>query len=358
RLSRIVTRASGYIEKLYVNKTFVSVKEDEPLVELYSPELYTATQELLVAGGAGGSALVDGTREKLRLLGVGETELDEIVKAGKPRSKLVIRSPQRGHVIHRAVVQGGHVNAGDTLFEVADLSQVWIEADVFERDIPFVREGAEIHATVEAFPERVFSGQVSLVHPHLRSETRTNQVRFVVDNRGHELRPGMFASVKIRTPLVEGLAVPEGAVIDTGSRKIVYVERAPGVFEGTLVELGPRTAGYYPVAKGLVAGERVAAAGAFLVDAETRLNPGAAGTFTGSMRAPAQPTLSADDRAEIAKQKKCPIGGDPLGGMGDPVKILLEGRLVFLCCAGCEGDARKDPKKTLETVRKLRGESQ
>jgi len=285
RLSRIVARTSGYLEKLYVSETFRTVREGEPLALVYSPELYTAVRELRLALKSGSSGeLAAGAREKLLLLGVGEPEVDEIVKADAATPRLVIRSPRGGHVIHRAVVEGAHVNAGDTLFEVADLSRVWIEGDVYEKDIPFLREGLDVEASVEAFPGKVFSGTLSLVHPHLQVETRTDQVRFALANPGHLLRPGMFATVRIAAPVAEDevLAVPESAVIDTGTRKVVYVEREPGIFEGRLVTLGPRAGGHYPVLSGLEKGERVATAGAFLVDAETRLNPAAGSTFVGA----------------------------------------------------------------------------
>lgn len=328
RLSRIVARASGYLEKLYVSETFTTVDKGEPLAEIYSPELYTALQELLISSkGSASRDLIAGTREKLHLLGIGEQEIDELVATGKPQSKIVIRSPRRGHVIHRAVVEGAHVNVGDTLFEVADLSKVWIEAEVFENDIPFLRDHQAIEARVEAYPNRAFDGFASLVHPHLQSETRTNQVRMVLDNPHHILRPGMFATVQIETPVSdiepfasvaaatsgstgapsgpavstarvgEVLAVPEPAVVDTGSKKIVYVEREPGLFEGVLVEVGPRVGEFYPVLRGLSVGDRVAARGAFLIDAETRLNPAAGSTFMGAAGGPPSDRAPSPDRS-------------------------------------------------------------
>ncbi len=266
-------------------------------------------------------------------------------------------------MIRKEVVLGDRIMAGKMLFEVADLSVVWIEAEVFERDIGFLRVGQKVTASVPAYPHRTFEGEVSLIHPHLESQTRTNRVRFEIQNPGHDLRPGMYANVRIETPLHElepfktrvaalqssageddeslialqkvcpvtglklgsmgkpikkvvdsktvflccaaceerlkkdpetylaklapppegqVLAVPEQAVIDTGDRKIVYIQRDGGVFEGVAVELGPRAGNFYPVLSGLSPGDRVAAAGAFLVDAETRLNPAAAGAFFGA----------------------------------------------------------------------------
>jgi hypothetical protein len=267
-----------------------------------------------------------------------------------------------------------------TLFEVADLSTVWIEAAVYEKDIPFLREGERVEATLEAIPGRVLGGKISLVHPHLDATTRTNTVRLVLDNPEHELRPGMFATVRIKTPITAAgagvLAVPERAVIDTGSNKIVYVEREPGLFEGVLVELGPRVGAFYPVRKGLERGQRVASAGAFLVDAETRLNPAAASIYMGAgggtlashggvvpqgnIAAPpgndssgALETLPPEDRERAKAQRLCPVDDFPLGSMGPPPKIMVNGEPVFLCCAACEAPARKDPAATLKKVAEL-----
>jgi Cu(I)/Ag(I) efflux system membrane fusion protein len=398
-LSEITSRVSGYLKEVYVNKTWISVNEGDPLAEIFSPELYSSVRELLLAMERKASGeLVKSSREKLRLLGIGDSEIEEIVQSGKANHLIVIRSPQTGHIIRKAVKKGAHVEAGQMLFEVADLSAIWIEADVFERDIPFLRVGQAIEATVEAFPNRVFSGKVSLVHPHLDPTTRTNGVRFDVENAKHDLRPGMFATVRIKTPFSEieqfaalakdgeVLAVPERAVIDTGAKKIVYVEREAGMFEGVEVELGPRSGDYYPVVKGLEPGDRVAAAGAFLVDAETRLNPAAAATYIGASAGPsiansqaasvkgrgpemketAKPSgevnkPSVDDQKNIAKlapadralalaQGVCPITDQPLGSMGMPYKMFVEGQPVFLCCKGCEDEVKQNPKKVLNKL--------
>jgi Cu(I)/Ag(I) efflux system membrane fusion protein len=409
RRSRIVVRVSGYLEKLYVDKPWVAVKQGEPLGEIYSPDLYSAARELLVAMGSDSTNdLAKSAREKLRLLGVGEDEISEIVKTGKANRRLVLRAPFSGHLIRKDVVEGAHVEAGQTLFELADLSQVWIEAEVYESDIDFLRKGQTIEATVESFPGRVFTAKVSLIHPHLDATMRTNAVRFDLQNPRHELRPGMFATVRIKTPLSETepfrtltatgqsrgktgevLTVPDESVIDTGTRKIVYVESEPGVFDGVEAELGLPADHFYPVIKGLNAGDRVAARGAFLVDAETRLNPAAATAYMGAGGGPhhehsgpadstgnqnshsevngplaQQKAPSEDDRRNIAKlaagdreralaQRLCPVSGEPLGSMGVPIKIVLKGRPGFLCCKGCESQAKSNPDRFLNKLTEL-----
>ena len=467
RLSRLVTRVGGYIETLHVDRTFETVAPGDELAEIYSPELYQAAQELVLLKSGNTSAglrdMLGSGREKLELLGIVDAEIDAILKSGKASPRLTIRSPQQGHVIRKEVVEGASVTAGDTLFEVADLSVVWIEADVYEKDIPLLRVGQEIEAAVEAYPGRVFTGTVSLIHPHLERATRTNRVRFELENPGHELRPGMYAAVTIKTPVaklepfqsriaqrrqrpsgdnpaeliawqqtcpvtnqklgsmgppvpvdLDGrtvyiccqgcedkleaapekyldrlapppadavLAVPQQAVIDTGAKQVVYVEREPGVFEGVEVVLGPRSGDLYPVLSGLAPGDRVAAAGAFLIDAETRLNPAAASAYFGASGGPQEGRSSggarrADDESqeepssaaprplspkhleaiaqlppedqELArKQKVCPITGEPLGSMGVPVKMVVESRPVFLCCEGCRSKVKENPRAAL-----------
>ncbi|HEY4760071.1 MAG TPA: efflux RND transporter periplasmic adaptor subunit, partial [Thermoguttaceae bacterium] len=223
RLSRIVSRVDGYVEKLYVDKTFTLVNKGDPLAEIYSPELYSTAQELLIASrGKGMTDLANSAREKLLLLGVDQHEIDRIVASGEPSLRLIIRSPQTGYVVDKKIVDGASVEAKMTLFEVADLSSVWVEADVYEKDIQFLQPGQKVEATVEAYPNSIFSGKLASIYPQLETATRTNRIRFELDNPGHELRPGMFATVRINTPLetiepFKSLATKSGRIILTAS---------------------------------------------------------------------------------------------------------------------------------------------
>ncbi|MDA1051260.1 MAG: efflux RND transporter periplasmic adaptor subunit [Planctomycetota bacterium] len=364
RLTRLVVRVAGYLEKLHVNKSFAEVREGEPLAEIYSPDLYNAMRELLITRGDN-SGLSKIAHERLRLLGIAEQEIDDIEKSGQAKDRLIIRAPRTGHVFQKEVIEGDRLEVGQMLFEVADLTVLWIEAEVYEEDAALIRPGQDVEATLEGLPGHVFAGKVGLVHPHVETATRTIRVRFELENPGHLLKPGMYATVLLRTPVseiepfasiprnedampalsdadliaqqkicpvtgaklgsmgqpirasvgerivflccagcpdllkqdpekylarlsavtVDGvLAVPESAVIDTGDQQVVYIERTPGLFEGVAVTLGPRAGGYYSVMEGLLAGDRVAAAGAFLVDAETRLHPAAAGAYFGASK--------------------------------------------------------------------------
>jgi Cu(I)/Ag(I) efflux system membrane fusion protein len=522
RRSQIVSRVAGFVEKLYVDKSYTQVSKGQPLAVLYSPDLASTAADLALSLDRGATELIESGKQRLKLLGIGDNEIAEIVasqqfllalnhgdsshadraeqqlrKLGmsaaeieeiratkRAPSGMTIRSPVSGHVITKNIVQGARVDAGATLFDVADLSQAWIEAEVYESDIPLLHAGQEVEVTVEGLPNQIFHGQILLVHPHVEVATRTNRIRIALPNPGHALRPGMFASVKIKVPFHElepfqstltaasagpkgtddksliafqvtcpvtgnklgtmgapvkrqvgekvvflcckaciekfeagkveylaGLAppppdavltVPESAVIDTGSKKVVYVEREPGTFDGIEVQLGPESDGYFPVVKGLRAGDRVAAAGAFLVDAETRLNPAAGAAYMGASGGPstaatpsttapqrkttpttgskeelpaeqkidktaaaelARPTaddlknlnkLPPKDRAAALAQQNCPITEAALGSMGIPFKVeLMPGKSVFLCCDGCRDEAMKDPQKTIEKLTQL-----
>ena len=416
---KVSARVKGRIDKLYVNSTGEMVDEGDVLADIYSPDLYSGMRELLLASKSGSKELAASSRERLRLLGISDDQLDQLLASGKANTHLKIRSPISGHVIEKYVVEGQYVNEGSPLYDVADLSTVWIQAQVYEEDFPFLpqaqihkplpaesHEGMIVTATSRAFPNEPFLGTLSFVYPHVDEATRTVTIRCELKNPEHKLRPGTTATVTLEVPprelemlqkaaaddpergekLDQGLvlAVPESAVIDTGSQRIVYRESAPNVFEGVKVELGPRMTGpgdamFYPVLSGLAAGETVVAAGSFLVDAETRLNPaagsiyfgGSGGSKGGSSVTTVRPStpedpdakltaalagLSAEDRVLVESQKFCPIlKNNRLGSMGPPVKLDVDGHTVFVCCEGCQEQALEDPPKTLAQVAKTRG---
>ena len=417
---KVSARVKGRIDKLYVNETGAIVDEGDLLAEIYSPELYSGMRELLLAAKSGSKEMAASSRERLRLLGISEDQLDDLLTSGKANTHLKIRSPISGHVIEKYVVEGQYVDEGSPLYDVADLSSVWIQAQVYEDDFPFLpqaqshkplpaesREGMLVTATSRAFPNEPFLGTLSFIYPHVDEATRTVTIRCELKNPEHKLRPGTTATVTLEVPprelemlqkaagndpernekLDEGLilAVPESAVIDTGSQRIVYRESSPNVFEGVKVELGPRMIGpgdamFYPVLSGLAPGERVVAAGSFLVDAETRLNPAAGSIYFGgsggsksggssvttvrpstpedpdAKLAAALAGLSAEDRALVDSQQFCPIlKNNRLGSMGPPVKLDVAGQPVFVCCEGCKEQALDDPQATLAQVAKRRG---
>jgi Cu(I)/Ag(I) efflux system membrane fusion protein len=353
RRALVASNARGRLRvvRLAVASDGVTVQAGQPLAWLYGYDVSQAIQSLLEASSeprlhpevAGDAARVSpGDREQrlefavrgLKVLGIGQDQIDAISGAGLRDGLLPVLAPIAGHVIKKNVSEGEYVAEGTVLFEVADLGHVWVDARVFEDQVARVEVGRPAEATLPAFPGDVFHGRVKLVAPALDPVTRTATVRLELDNPGHRLRPGMFADVSLnlaptrrtrRPPAncpVSGLrlgsmgpavhvdvggrpvalccraciaelksapegylhgpmslpddqvlCVPESTVIDNGMNKVVYVEASPGVFQGRAVVLGPRCGDRYMVLDGLTAGERVAAAGAFLIDAETRLNP-------------------------------------------------------------------------------------
>ncbi|MBI2827216.1 MAG: efflux RND transporter periplasmic adaptor subunit [Planctomycetia bacterium] len=418
RAQRTVSaRVAGRIDKLYANETGKMVNAGDDLALLYSPDLLVTAQQLLAAGQGGNKALLASARTRLELLGIDNDQIDEILAAGKASTHMRIRSPIHGHTITKYVREGEYVQEGSRLYEIADLSTVWIQAQVYEDDMAFLPitqdhgsphelDGLEVTATTRALPGERFRGELTLIYPHVDQNTRTVTVRFEVDNpHPHRLRPGSTATVTMvvrpkdiralsasasdprgAEMLAEGrvLAVPETSVIDTGSQRIVYREELPGVFEGVEVQLGPRMTDaegtvFYPVLRGLKERDKVVTSGSFLVDAETRLNPAAGSIYFGgsggsksgatSVTAvrPSTPDdpdakivaalekLSPADRALVKAQRFCPVLPDSrLGSMGMPVKLVVNGKPVFLCCSGCKSSALADPAGTLAKVAALR----
>jgi RND family efflux transporter MFP subunit len=410
KLKAVAARVKGRLDKLNVNQTGQMVRAGDPLAELYSPDLVVTVQNLLDARASSNSVGEKLARDRLRLWGIDDAQVGEIAKAGKPVTHLTIRSPIHGHVLKKYVREGQYVEEGGPLFDVADLSTVWLQAQLYEDDLAFLPAGGHdsqtakpnfdlpVTAATRAFPNKTFAGTLSFLFPHVDAQTRTLTVRFDLPNKHHELRPGMTATVTLRlghdllrkTPAGAGLrmrdgkilAVPEGSVIDTGARKVVYRQTLPDTFDGVAVELGPKLSGpggatFYPVLSGLAEGDRVVTAGSFLIDAETRLNPALGSTYIGGSSggsagaAVVRPTTPIDQGAKIEanmrqlppgerkaaeSQAWCPVLGDRLGLMGPPIKVDLGGgRSVFVCCKSCINGAKADPEKSLRRVEELKG---
>jgi membrane fusion protein, copper/silver efflux system len=326
----VSARAKGRIDELFVNQTGQMVDEGDVLASLYSPELNVTVQNLVDAQRNKNPELLRSARNRLQLLGISDDQIDEILATGKANTHLKIRSPISGHVIKKYVREGQYVDEGMPLYDIVDLSTVWIQAQVYEDDMGFlplnqahkpsddlftedvptddVAREITVTATTRAFPNEPFQGKLAFIYPHVDEATRTVTVRCELPNPDHKLRPGTTATVNIHVPaqslqrlktstagdarqremLAKGLvlALPETSVIDTGSQTIVYRQTSPGVFEGVKVELGPKMSGtddvtFYPLVKGLQPGDEVVTTGSFLVDAETRLNPAAGSIYFG-----------------------------------------------------------------------------
>ncbi len=242
----------------------------QPLAALYSDELLLLQRELLQARQWGGDT-AGPVRERLRLLGIAPADIAALEASGEPQHALTLHSPVSGHVTALAVAQGDRVEPARELFEVTDLSRVWVMAEVYERDIAQVRKGLPVQLRLDAYPGELFAGRIDFVYPTLNSQTRTLPIRVAFANPDGRLKPGLFGTVEVELPSSEGLTVPAEAVIDTGEHRYVFVEVKPGRFEPRAVQVGARAGGQVQVLSGLTEGERVAASGNFFIDSESRL---------------------------------------------------------------------------------------
>lgn len=272
---------NGRVERLWINYTGESVRKGQTLASLYSPELYTAQQELLEAAGMSNlqqkSYLLDAAREKLRLWSLTEQQITAIERSGKVSPILEIKSNTSGKVIAKQVNQGDYINQGAVLFQIADLSHVWAVFQAYEGDLPFLKQGNKIDFTLQAMPGKVFSGTVSFIDPVINPSTRTAGVRVELNNRDGKLKPEMFVTGNVKASLSQykhQLVIPQSAVLWTGKRSIVYVKMpktSVPTFKMREIELGPSLSGAYVVLSGLKSGEEIVTNGAFSIDASAQL---------------------------------------------------------------------------------------
>jgi Cu(I)/Ag(I) efflux system membrane fusion protein len=295
QLSTISARVAGRIDKLYLQYTGQNVQRGQMIAEVFSTELLAASDEYRLALDSRkqlGSAaepdalraaddLVSASRRRLELWGLTTAQIDHIA-SGRNSADVAIYSNTSGTVVERKVTQGQYVNAGDMLYSVADFSTVWVKADVYEADLPQIRPRQPVEITSDALSGRTIHGYVEFIEPQATSETRTIPVHIHVANPGMQLRPGMFVRAVFALHHENALTVPRSAILDTGTRKLVYVAKANGVFEAREVQTGAPNNDLFPVMAGLKPGERVVTNGNFLIDSQTRLSGGMTGLFGGS----------------------------------------------------------------------------
>ncbi|HTY58094.1 MAG TPA: efflux RND transporter periplasmic adaptor subunit [Bacteroidota bacterium] len=274
----VASRARGRVEHLVVNRTGVVVRKGDPLVSFYSPDIVSAEEEYLIAlSGAADSArslLVGLSRRRLvERFGLTEPAIDRLERGHDTQSPVMYASPVSGTVIRKEVVEGEYVGEGTTLFEIADLSRVWVIASVPEENIPAVRKGDEAEITVDAYPGVLLHGRVGLIEPVLDAGTRSLRVRAEIANGGGSLRPNMYVRVRLSTAPREALLIPTAALLFTGIRPRVWVESSPGRFEPREVRVGQTSGGVTEILDGVAEGEMVAATGGFLIDSESQLQP-------------------------------------------------------------------------------------
>jgi Cu(I)/Ag(I) efflux system membrane fusion protein len=287
----VASRVDGFVERLVADFTGRAVRRGEVLLELYSPMLVAAQQELLLAvrlrhalgapaqeAAQNADSLVAAARRRLQYWDISDDQIAELERSGTVRRTLTLRAPSDGVVLEKNVVQGQAVMAGAMLYQLADLSSVWLEADAFESDIGVVRVGQQAEALFDAYPGETVRGRVTFVYPTVDPASRTGKVRIELPNPGDRLRPGLFGTVRLVAPLgVRGVVIPRQAALVTGDRQLVFVEDSANRFVPRLVELGVETDSLVEVRGGLRAGERVVATAAFLLDAESNLGAAMAG---------------------------------------------------------------------------------
>ncbi len=292
RIAEVTPKVDGFVESLPVGTTGEAVRRGQPLMTVYSPALVAAQEELVIAArlvsdlaGASGTAadnatsMLEAARRRLRYWDITDTQIAALEASGDVTKTLTLVSPVDGIVLDKDVVEGQRVGPGATVYRIADLSEVWVEGEVFERDVALIREGMEAHIEVSAFPGEHLMGRVDFVYPVMDVESRTNRVRVALPNADSRLKPGMFATMFFDVTIgTEELAVPLEAVIVTGERNLVFTHDDQGMLAPREVVLGVYAGDFVQILGGLEAGEEIVAAANFLVDAESRL-----GTTGGAM---------------------------------------------------------------------------
>lgn len=381
--------------------------------------------------------LSEASRRRLLLWGITEQQIDELAKTGQAQEHLVVYAPIGGTVIEKKIRPGQYVKEGDALYLIADLKRVWLVLEVYESELSWVRVGQPVQVTLESEPHQPLTGTVAFIEPVLISASRTVRVRVIVENQDSRLKPGMYAQALIRVPILpsgqpaptglEGkyvcpmhpyevadqpglcqqckmpleliplgpevaapspdsaestgdsqhtsmaLAIPAEAVLTTGQRQLVYVEKQPGKYQLVEPTLGPRAGDYYPVLSGLSERDRVVVRGNFLLDSQYQISGRASllypGGSSGEFAGPDPETgftpkeqanidqLPATERALAAAQEVCPITGARLGSMGKPHRMEIQGQVFFLCCEGCAGQVNADPAAVLKKLKEPQKDS-
>lgn len=291
RYARIAPRFGGWVRKLHVNFTGAPVAKGQPLFTVYSPELFSTENEYLIAWRGiqqlkvdaaaeqrtAATNLLGSARRRLELWEIGDDEIRALEQRGTASDELPFRSPIAGHVVAKTAVEGKSFMAGESLFDVADLSHLWLDAWVFESDLPLMKLGLQATVTFPYLGNKTFTAPMTFLYPHIDPQTRRGRVRLELDNPEHVLRPDMWASVTIQIPLGEKLLIPASAVIDTGQRFIAFVDGEDEHLQPRELKVGFETDDYYEVLEGVKEGENVVTRALFLVDSESQLKAAIAG---------------------------------------------------------------------------------
>ncbi|MBL8892102.1 MAG: efflux RND transporter periplasmic adaptor subunit [Planctomycetaceae bacterium] len=382
RLKTIAAYVDGRIEQLHASYTGVKVSAGQSMAVIYSPPLFVAQKELLVAKRnsdrmgeeeLNAASLYATSRRRLIELGMTASQIESLESTGEASNRLDVVAPIGGTVIEKLAVEGQYVSQGDPIYRLANLEQVWLILKLFPADAAALRTGQSVAATIDSSPGRTFAGTIEFISPSIDRETRTVSVRVVLQNPSGDLRIGDYAraTIPIRndqatgaetaTPLV---SLPRDAVLLMSGHSVVYVETEPGRFEMREIKIGTVSGREVFVLEGLREGEIVARRGNFLIDSQMQLagnpsliDPGKAKPKKlGDELTPEMETaiaaLTPDDQVLAKKQRICAVADQPLGSMGVPVRVEIEGQVVFLCCEGCRSGLLKSPEKYLSKLPK------
>ncbi|MBI4486450.1 MAG: efflux RND transporter periplasmic adaptor subunit [Acidobacteria bacterium] len=324
RLADVNLKVEGWIRDLFVNYTGRAVSRGEPLFTLYSPDLLTTQQEYLLALKTRdqlrqsqiadvrerAERLVDSARMRIALWDLPADQMRALDETRQPQTAVTFLAPVSGYVIEKQAIEGMHVNPGETLFKIADLSRVWVEADVYEQEMPLIRVGQSATVVLDAYPDERFTGRVIYIYPFVEENTRTVKVRFDFANRGGRLKPGMYANVSLDAPLGMSTTIPSNALLDSGTRQLVFVAEGGGYFQPRDVKVGQRLGDRVQILEGLKPSEQVAVGATFFLDSESQLRAAVQSFEAPQTGAPAG--ARPDDRLEIAfrSQPDPPRAGD------------------------------------------------
>src|SRR2546422_3749291 len=351
RLAYVQVRFSGYIQKVFADATYQYVRKGQPLFTIYSPDLVATEREYLEAKQnqqqvaqstvpgvvSSAASLLDAAAERLKQWGVPQQEIARLESTGQVRQELEVDSPVSGYITERNALPSVAVQPGMRLYTIADLSTVWVQAQVFQNDLERIRVGAPATLTVNTYPGRTFTGRVDFIYPQVDMDTRTSKVRVVFSNPGLQLKPGMFVNVSLKVPMGNQLVIPASGVLQSGTRAIAFVEHSDGYIEPREVQLGSRVGDDLIVLKGLKAGEQIVISANFLIDSETQLQA-ALGSFVppppgagaaSSINAPqGNVELSSDPNpahkgSNVFRVKLTDANGEPISGAEVTVTFFM-----------------------------------
>lgn len=379
RVRDVNVKVAGWIEKLYVDYEGARVQAGEPLFDLYSPQLYASqaeylsalemrgknVSELLPDSGIDVERLISDARVQLEYFDVTPGQIEALEQRGEPTKTMTVLSPFGGIVTAKRANEGMRVDPGMRIYQVADLSQVWVQASLYEYQLPFVRVGDTATMTLSYLPGQSLEGRVIYIYPYLNEQTRQASVRLEFDNPDLLLKPGMFAQIELRNTIATDQPLaPRAAIIDTGERSVAFVSLGKGRFEPRDVVMGIQTeGGMVEVLEGLQVGEMVVTSGQFLLDSEARMRESLARMITGQPAvtpppAPENRVLREPEPGEELTPyplEICVVSDARLGSMGDPIRRAYKGRELLFCCESCLDDFEADPEKYIRLLEERGG---